>query len=497
METSHLQAIILAAGKSTAFNTNRTKLLEKICGQELILYPTRLLASMHIPTTVVVGYERERVQEALTAHHNQDISFVVQEEQHGTGHAILCARNAWNSEHILIMNGDMPLVTENIIQRLYAKHIDSNATISFVTAHNADPSLDGYGRVVQQDNQIRIMEAHELPRDTHEHCCIDAGIYIVKRSFLEESIDEIEKNEVSKEFYFTDIIKIASAKDNLIATISAPFDCIRGINTFQELWVAEQIKRAELIKHWMDRGVRFSVAQNVHIDLNVTIGAGSLIGSGVHLLGSTNIGSNCNVHEFSLLDNVTLGDTSTVYSHCIIKDSVLGMQVKVGPFAHVHADNSIGNESVIGNFVEIKRSRIGSRVKAKHLAYLGDATLGNNVNIGAGTITCNHDGFKKHATKIGDNAYIGSNTTLIAPITVEQHAFTAAGSTITHDVPAYALALGRARQVNKDGYVHALREKKHIKKEPTEQTSTSSSEDKDPSCSFVGATKTSSDTYSI
>jgi bifunctional UDP-N-acetylglucosamine pyrophosphorylase/glucosamine-1-phosphate N-acetyltransferase len=276
---------------------------------------------------------------------------------------------------------------------------------------------------------------------------------------LEEHIDALEKNEIGKEFYFTDIVKRASGKKLPVVMVESPFDQVRGINTFQELWAAQQIKRGELIKYWMDQGVRFPMAQNVHIDLEVTLGVGSTIGSGVQLLGRTVIGTNSQVGDFSMINNSSIGDTSCIHSHSVIKDSSVGSGVNIGPFAHVHSNSVIGDQSIIGNFVEVKKSVVGIQTKAKHLAYLGDAQIGSGVNIGAGTIICNHNGTTKNTTIIHDGAYVGSNSTLIAPLTLGQRAFTAAGSVITQDVPADALAIGRSHQVNKEGYAIKLRER--------------------------------------
>lgn len=477
----NLQAIVLAAGKSTSLNTAKTKLAEKICGQEMILYSTKLLESLRIPTTVVVGHQKELIQDIVIKNHNDRIHFVIQEEQHGTAHAILCARDSFMQENILVMNGDVPLVKSETIEKLLSKHNESGATVSFVVAHNEDPSGHFYGRVVKQDaNKVKIVQAKEFDGDVNDHCCIDAGIYIVTKKFLTENIEEIEKNETSKEFYFTDIIKIASEKQEPISTIQASFDQIRGINNFQELWAVEHIKRSELIKHWMDRGVRFSVAHNVHIDIDVEIGAGSYIGCGVHILSGSKLGSNCFVHEFTAIQRSTLEDNVEIFSHCIVKDTHIGARAKIGPFAHITENTTIEEDAIIGNFVEVKRTIVGKKSKAKHLSYLGDAIIGANVNIGAGTITCNHDGAKKHPTNIKDGAYIGSNNTLIAPLIIEENAFTAAGSTITMTVPEDALGIGRARQVNKEGYGKRLRAGKTSK---TEQAS-----------SFIGAVKTNNDT---
>lgn len=454
MFCNRVQAIILAAGKSTRFNTGRTKLLEKICGQEMILYTTRLLEQLSIPITVVVGYQKDAILQVINNHHHNAINFMVQEEQFGTGHALMCTDSIWNREHILIMNGDVPLVTTEIIEALYEKHTQSHAEISFVIAHNADPASGGYGRVVKTENSIRIVEARDFDGDTNEHCCINAGIYLVRKQFLQQYIKTLQLHESTREFYITDLIKAASDQHKEVKTVSASFDRVRGINTLQELWAAEQVKRSELIKYWMEKGVHFSVAHNVHIDLNVTIGAGSYIGCGVHLLDGTTIGKNCRIQEYVSIENAHIGDNCNILPHCIIKDSSTGYGSLIGPYAHIKEYSYIGEQVTLGNFVEVKKTTIGKGSTARHMVYLGDATIGENVNIGAGTITCNYNGLSKHQTIIKDNAFIGANNTLIAPVTIERDAYTAAGSVITENVPAEALAISRTRQINKEGYAH-------------------------------------------
>lgn len=481
MLSNKVQAVVMAAGKSTRFKTGRTKLLEKICGQEMIIYITRLLEQAGIPATIIVGYQRDAVIEKIKEKHRDGITFVVQEEQRGTGHAVRCTQETWFREHILVMNGDMPLVTVDTLQRLYDKHVNANADVSLVVSHCDEQQATGYGRIITTENGIKIVEAKDFTGSTSDHCCINAGIYLFSRTFLEKYIDMLTENAKTKELYLTDLIKMACDQGLKVVTIEAPFDQIRGINNFQELWAAEQIKRAELIKYWMDNGVRFSVAQNVHIDLDVTIGAGSYVGCGVHLLGQTRIGKNCKINEFSSLEDTVLGDNTVIYPHCIISHTTTGENVQIGPFAHLRDNNTLADNVIIGNFVEVKQSTIGNDSRAKHLAYLGDATIGTNVNIGAGTITCNHNGKTKHKTVIGNNAFIGSNNTLVAPITIAENSFTAAGSVITDNVPAETLAIARARQINKEGYARKLREK------PTECACAPL---ETASLSFMGALKT-------
>ena len=478
MAFTNVQAVILAAGKSSRLKTGKTKLVEKICGREMILYPTTLLHKLEIPITLVVGFQKELIEETIKKQLSTGITFVEQKEQLGTGHALACSQALWDAEHILVMNGDMPLVTAEIIEQLYIQHMGKNAAFSFVTAHNCEPTSAGYGRVVESEQSIQIIEAKEFTGDLSENCCINAGIYLIKRSFLEQHLEKLQKSSITGEWYITDLVKLASDNKHEVATFSASFDRIRGVNTFKELWAVEQVQKAEIIKYWMDHGVRFSIAQNVHIDQDVTIEAGSSIDSGVQLHGSTKIGKNCTIGAFSLITDTIIGDDSIIYSHTVINNSILGSAVKVGPFAHVHEKSHLEDKAVIGNFVEVKRSTIGSHSKAKHLTYLGDSSVGNNVNIGAGTITCNYDGVAKHTTTIEDNVFVGSNNTIVAPVTIKKNAFTAAGSTITEDVPADALAIARQRQTNKLDYAKKLKRQDE-----------SSLDTKDDNSSFIAATK--------
>lgn len=452
----NIQAIILAAGKSTRFNTEQTKLAQTLCGTAMILFPTKLLQQLQITTTVVVGYQQDVIKKIISDEHGDTIAFVAQENQKGTGHALACTKNSWEKNNILVMNGDVPLVTAEIIESLYNEHIQHNAAISFVTSCNPDATNTSYGRVITTETSIAIVEAKDFVGNINDNHPINAGIYLINKDFLHNYSAMLTDSNASKEFYITDLVSIASNNNLPVATINAPFDTIRGINTFNELEKAEQIKRSHLIQHWMNNGVRFSFATNVHLDCNVTIGQGSYIGNGVHLRGNTAIGKNCTVAEFSSLDNVIMEDNTTINSHCLIKDTYIKSGSKVGPFAHLHSNVTAGPNTTIGNFVEVKNSTIGANTKAKHLTYIGDATVGSRVNIGAGTITCNYNGVSKHRTTIKDNAFIGSNNTLIAPLTVGNNAFTAAGSTITDDVPDNALAIARSHQTNKHDYAQKL-----------------------------------------
>lgn len=457
----NMQGIILSAGKATRFNTGKTKLIEKICGLEIVAYPAQLLKRMDISTTMVVGYQKDIVMDTVKKY-GYNVHFVVQENQYGTGHALICTQDTWHEENILILNGDAPLITDEIIEKLYHEHVTTNAAISFVTSHTNNVEKCSYGRVIQKQGSIEIVEAKDFTGNLTDHCCINAGIYIVKQQFLREHLAYLNQNNASKEFYITDLVKIASDHKYTVTTVAAPFDTIRGINTFKELWEVEQIKKSALINHWMSSGIYFTAPQNVIIDVSVTIGAGTKIGSGTHLLGDTKIGSNCVIDAFSIIENSIIADNVTIYSHSVVRDAHIGQYAQVGPFAHIRHQSSVKDHGAIGNFVEMKNSTIGAHTKAKHLSYLGDAQIGSHVNIGAGTITCNYDGKQKNNTFIEDGAYIGSNNALIAPVPIGKNAFTAAGSVITENVPEDALAIARTRQTNKEGYAKKLRAKNDI-----------------------------------
>jgi bifunctional UDP-N-acetylglucosamine pyrophosphorylase/glucosamine-1-phosphate N-acetyltransferase len=455
-----LQAIVLAAGKSSRFRTTATKLSFALCGQEMILYPLKLLQSLAMPITLVVGHQKEVLYDIIQRAQLDSVSFVEQPHMRGTGNALECSRHHWAADHILVMNGDMPLIHEQIIKNLIEQHITRNAAITFITAYNIDPSLEGYGRVVKENNKITsIIEARDFKGDYTTHCLVNAGIYLFKRSFLQATIEHLPVNPTTGEIYITDLIALANKQEALVATVTVPFDTIRGVNTLKELWTAEHIKRSELIGYWMDHGVRFAAAQNTYIDVDITIGSGTFIGAGAHILKGSRIGRDCHIDTFSTIANSIIHDNVIIHSHSIIRDAEVHSHAQVGPFAHLRNHTVINQKAVVGNFVEITKSSLGAQSKAKHLSYLGNAQIGSGVNIGAGTITCNYDGFTKHTTVIEDNVHIGSNNALVAPIVIGKESITGAGSVITKDVPEGALALARAHQINKEGYAQHLRKR--------------------------------------
>lgn len=453
-----VQAIILAAGKSKRFKIGSSKLTQTLCGQPIILYQTLLFEKMGINVTVVVGHYKDEIQKLISHANKKPITFVEQPEQKGTGHALACTQAYWDKQYILVCNGDVPLITEDIINQLYEQHVQTQAGVSFVTAHDVNLA-NQYGRVVKQGNKITIVEAKDITGSLEEYCCINAGIYLFNKDFLELYIEKLSLNDKSFEYYVTDLVNIASTYNIQVNTISVPFDRVRGINTLEELWAAEHIKRSELIKIHMNNGVRFLAPQNTHVDTQVVIESGCIIGSGVHLTGTTSIGKKSTIEHFSVIHNAVIHDNVLIKAHSVIEHSIVQAHGQVGPFAYLRDNNVIEEHAVVGCFVELKKTVLGASSKAKHLTYLGDAIIGKDVNIGGGTITANHDGLQKHKTVIKDKAYVGANNTLVAPICIEEESYTGAGSTITQLVPAHSLAIARARQVNKINYVTVLKEK--------------------------------------
>lgn len=477
---NNTRAIILAAGKSTRFNTEKTKLLYSICGQPMILYPVKMLKDLGISITMVVGHCADHIKEEITKNGIDDVNYILQKDPQGTGHAIALTKDTWDKENILILNGDAPLLNKDLIQRLVSKHKKEKADFTFLSAHCLNP--EGYGRVMEKDGKISVVEDKNCTREQSHTTLINAGIYLITKKYLQENIDKIERNEVTGEYYLTDLISLASKVGANLQTLPVPYDNVRGINTLEELWAAEQVKRSEIIKNLMRAGVRFELAQSIHIDFDIEVGAGSFIGTGVHLIKGTRIGKNCNVNAFSIVENTVIEDDSHIHSHSVIQDSKIGKNVHVGPFARLRNNTILGDNTNIGNFVEVKNSSLDENSKAKHLTYLGDAQLGKSVNVGGGTITCNYDGKNKHKTVIEEGAFVGSNNTLIAPIKIGKNSYTAGGSTLNKDVPKDSLAFGRAKQQTKEDYFG----KKKAKKERMKKND----ESKNMTLNFVGAKKT-------
>jgi bifunctional UDP-N-acetylglucosamine pyrophosphorylase / glucosamine-1-phosphate N-acetyltransferase len=353
----NIQAVILAAGQSKRFKLSTNKLCTPLCGRPVVLHITAMLKSLGIEASVIVGHHKEELINLIREHHGDTLSFFTQDQQLGTGHALACSRSGWTQKNILALNGDMPLLSASLIENLSAEHERTNAVISIIAAHFAE-TKHGYGRVITEHGITQIIEAKDFTRDPEKYCAINAGIYLINKDFLEHNIDKLAQNNAQKEFYITDLVGIASEQHLPVTVVHAPFDEVRGINTIEELFEAEQVKNNQLVRQWMKEGVRFLKPVSVSIDVMATIGAGTCIGTGAHLLGTTTIGKNCTIQAFTRLENATIGDQCCIHSHCIISDSVLQNNVTVEPFVYIHDGTVIEHNTAIGSFADIQNTTI-------------------------------------------------------------------------------------------------------------------------------------------
>lgn len=342
----NMQAIILAGGISERFQTGKTKFIEKICGTEMILYPINLFKNLGIPTTLVVGFQHERIKKIVQAK-APAVSFVLQTKPLGTGHAAKISSPAWTHDHILIMNGDIPLITPELINKLYRKHIKYDADISFITAHSIDIDSTKYSRVVIDNNKLKVMEEPTTSIDDTNQCCISAGIYLAKRSFLQHHIDKITKNESTGEYYLPELIHIASENNCKIVTTQISLDIVRSIDTLADLWAVEHIRRSELLQHWMDHGVRFANTFNVLLDNDVIIEPGSYIGSGALLLGKTIIKKGCTIGAYTHIENSTIEAGSVIPTHSIITNATITSTMNLKSFSHFDGINQATKKDTI------------------------------------------------------------------------------------------------------------------------------------------------------
>jgi bifunctional UDP-N-acetylglucosamine pyrophosphorylase/glucosamine-1-phosphate N-acetyltransferase len=394
----------------------------------------------------VVGFQRELVRQRFSA---PDVIFVDQEEQLGTGHAVSVASQALKGFQgsALIICADVPLLTEGTLQRFLKFHEDNRATLSVLTTVPESPH--GYGRIVRGEGGqlLGIIEEKDLQPGEEKIKEINTGIYCVEAEFLFSALPYLSDRNAQREFYLTDIVeKAGSLGKKTIAYLTADSVEVMGINTRVDLARANQILRQKIAERHMLEGVTLIDPQTTYIDRGVEIGKDTMIYPNCYLLGNTSLGEGCVVEPGCKITDSRVGNFVTIRASSVVSESVMEDRVEVGPFAHLRPKNLLREGSKIGNFVEVKKSVIGKGTKANHLSYIGDATVGEKVNIGAGTITCNYDGHKKHPTIIEDEVFVGSNTELVAPIKIGRGAIIGAGSTITKEVPPETLAISRAKQ---------------------------------------------------
>lgn len=453
---------ILAAGKGTRLKSRYPKVLHHVGGKSLLAHvvaaATRLCPAQDV--YAIIGHDAERVKEAMAG---SGIGFILQKEQRGTGHALMVGEDALSQyDHLLVLYGDVPLISPATLERLRDYHLRQGSVMTVLTAVMEKPY--GYGRIIfrNKGHEVEaIVEEKSLSPSQRELKEINAGFYAFATKPLFEHIRHLGTDNKHHEYYLTDMAAILAKAGKKVIAVQAP-DAheVQGCNTRQELAEVDGELRMKKCQQLMDSGVTIYQPQTCVVDSDVTIGPDTVIEPFVHLLGATHIGAECRIRSYSVIINCELGDGVLIRNGCVMDDSRIGAQAALGPYTHLRPGCQIAEGAHMGNFVEGKKLKLGKGSKAQHLSYLGDAEVGEGVNVGAGTITCNYDGFGKYPTVIGDRAFIGSDATLVAPVKVGKGAYIGAASCITEDIPDDALAIGRGRQVNKEGWARQKREER-------------------------------------
>jgi bifunctional UDP-N-acetylglucosamine pyrophosphorylase/glucosamine-1-phosphate N-acetyltransferase len=457
-----LAALVLAAGKGTRMKSEKAKVLHEIGGRPLAWFPLRRALEIGAnPVVAVVGHQADAVEAALAAAlPGAPLRFAVQREQLGTAHAVLAARDALGSYDgpVVILSGDTPLLTAETLARVVSARA-GGATLTLATMKLADPR--GYGRIVRDPvgNPARVVEekdASDAERSIDE---VNAGLYCADAAFLWDALSRVGSANAQREFYLTDLVAMAARAGGVVAVPVSPEEA-SGVNDREELARAGRVLLRRRASALMRAGVTIEDPERFDCDEGVEIGPDTVIEPNVRLKGRTRVGAGCRLGAGAILTDAALSDGVTVNPYTLVQESTVAARAILGPFSRIRPGSDIGEEAHVGNFVETKKAQLGKGAKANHLTYLGDATIGAGVNVGAGTITCNYGGEKKHQTTIGAGAFIGSDSILVAPIEIGAGAYVAAGSTVTESVPPGALALGRAKQVTKEGWVARRQEEK-------------------------------------
>ncbi|WP_163329047.1 bifunctional UDP-N-acetylglucosamine diphosphorylase/glucosamine-1-phosphate N-acetyltransferase GlmU [Desulfurobacterium thermolithotrophum] len=456
------KAVILAAGKGTRFKSDLPKVLHKILGKPMLWYVVKAAKKAGAEEIiVVVGHKKEQVEEFLKLEF-PEVKTVYQEQQLGTGHAVMCAEELLKdyNKKIVVLNGDTPLVEPEEIKRL--AEVDGDMVV--LTGEINDPT--GYGRVIRDGREIlKIVEEKDATEEEKKIKEVNTGIYSFDPKKLFEALKEIDNNNAQGEYYLPDVLKVFKCKGwKVVPVVVKNFSTVMGVNNRYELSKAEKVLQERIVKALQLSGVTIHNPKSAYIEPEVEIGTDTEIFAPIYIKGKTKIGKGCYLGAFSEIVDSTIGDKTKVESHSWIKGTVLEPETSVGPFAKLRPGTYLESSAKLGTFVETKNAYLERGAKANHLTYLGDCRIGENTNIGAGTITCNYDGFNKWKTEIGKNVFVGSNTLFIAPVKVGNNSITAAGSVITSDVPENTLAVGRAKQLNYEGKAERIREKARRKK---------------------------------
>lgn len=449
-----LAAIVLAAGKGTRMKARRAKVLHQVCGQPMVYFPVkRALEAGAAPVVVVVGHQGDEVEAALRASlPGAPLRFARQERQLGTAHAVLAARSSLRGYRgpVMILSGDTPLLTTHTLASVVEART-APRSLAFATMDLENP--EGYGRVVHAPGRgpALIVEEKDATAEERQIQEVNAGLYVADADFLWSTLARVDAKNAQREFYLTDLVALAADGPGAVAVRVSPVEA-QGVNDQEDLSLAVRAMTRRIASALMESGVTLEDPERFDADEGVVVGAGTVIEPCVRLRGTTRIGADCVIGQGSILVDTAVGDAVQVLPYCHFERARVAAGCRVGPYARLRPEASLAEGVHVGNFVELKKTTMGKRSKANHLTYLGDATIGADVNVGCGTVTCNYDGERKHPTRIGDGVFVGSDAILVAPISIGKGAYVAAGSTLTEDVAPGALALGRARQVNKKGW---------------------------------------------
>lgn len=452
---SKIHAVVLAAGQGTRMKSKLYKVLHPVCGKPMVQHVVDTLAEMRVEdVVVVVGHGADAVRATLS----DRVTYALQQEQLGTAHAVSQAVPFLEDKHgtTFILYGDVPLLSSETLTSLLEYHLQQQAAATVLTATLADPT--GYGRIIRDDagDVLRIVEHKDATQEERAIREINTGIYCFDNQKLLTALAQVKNDNAQGEYYVTDCVGILrEAGEKVAAFVAVDPDETMGVNDRAQLSEAEAYMRKRINVRHMKNGVTIIDPASTYIEADVTIGQDTVIQPGTHLRGRTIIGADCVIGPQADLTDVQVDDGVAI-SYSVLVDSLVAKEATVGPFAYVRPGSEIGANVKIGDFVELKNAKIGKGTKVPHLSYVGDAEIGEGVNIGCGTITVNYDGAKKHKTIVGDGSFIGCNTNLVAPVTVGRNAYVAAGSTINQNVPDDALAIARERQVNKLGYANKL-----------------------------------------
>ncbi len=445
-----LDVVILAAGRGTRMRSQHPKVLHALAGMPLLEHVLRTLHGLHpARVVVVVGHGAHAVRSAMQDH---GLTFVLQDTPRGTGHALLCARSALTAPHVLVLPGDVPLLPAEALEALVNTHRDTHALLTLLTAERADPGQ--YGRVLRDEAGAvtHVVEASDATDDELSVREVNAGVYCMSNGpQMWQALETLLPDNAQGELYITDLVKRAAAGQKCAAVLWPCGSELMGINDRCDLAEAEGHLRKRILQQLMASGVTVVDPGRTYVSPEAEVSQDTVLHPGTHILGKSRVGRGCSVGPGAHLVDTELEDgVTTLWS--MLEGAWVGTGARVGPYAHLRPGARIGAKARVGNFVEIKESTLGNGAKANHLAYIGDATVGEGANIGAGAITCNYDGTHKHPTYIGSGAFIGSNAALVAPVHVGAHAVVGAGSVIDRDVPPYALALTRAPQEIKENW---------------------------------------------